>query len=355
VSRIERLAARLEGPLLVLGHTNVRYLTGLSSSNAGVLVEPAGGATLYTDFRYAEKARALGGGFEVVQTERDLIGSLGRVFTGRRVAIEAPHVSYEVFARLDRAGVDLVPLGSQVGDVAEGPVEDLRRVKEPEEADALRRAGALSDEVFRGLVQQRFTGRTERDLAWWIETAFHDAGAQALSFPSIVAAAANGASPHAEPGDRAIAAGTLVTVDMGCVVDGYCSDCTRTFATGELPERLAQVYDLCLQAQLAGLAAVAPGASGRDVDAASRVAIDAAGLGDCYGHGLGHGVGLDVHEAPVLRPESTDTLVAGNVVSVEPGIYLPGVGGVRIEDLVLVTGAGAERLTQFEKGLITVE
>jgi Xaa-Pro aminopeptidase len=148
--------------------------------------------------------------------------------------------------------------------------------------------------------------------------------------------------------------GTLVTIDMGCIVDGYCSDCTRTFATGELPAALAEAYAVCLQAQLDGLAAVRAGADGRDVDAASRVAVENAGLGARYGHGLGHGVGLDVHEAPVLRPESTDVLVAGNVVSVEPGIYLPGVGGVRIEDLVLVTDNGAERLTRFGKELTTV-
>jgi Xaa-Pro aminopeptidase len=142
---------------------------------------------------------------------------------------------------------------------------------------------------------------------------------------------------------------------MGCVVDGYCSDCTRTFATGDLPAELAAAYDLCLQAQLDGLAAVKPGAHGRDVDAASRLAIEAAGLGENYGHGLGHGVGLDVHEAPVLRRESEDVLEVGNIVTVEPGIYLPGIGGVRIEDLVLVTGDGVELLTHFTKELVVVE
>ena len=144
-------------------------------------------------------------------------------------------------------------------------------------------------------------------------------------------------------------------VDAGAVVDGYCSDCTRTFATGPLTDELAALYDLCLRAQLDGLAAVRPGASGRDVDAASRVEIDAAGFGAAYGHGLGHGVGLEIHEAPVLRPESEDVLEVGNVVTVEPGIYVPGTGGVRIEDLVVVTEAGGERLTSFTKDLVTVE
>jgi len=354
VSRIERLAERLEQPLLVTGHTNVRYLTGLSSSNVAVLVEPGGDATLYTDFRYLERARQTDVS-TVVESARDLVGSLASWLSGRRVSFEAPHVSYDTHARLVAAGVELVPVGSHVGSVAAGPVEELRRVKEPDEVDAMRRACELSDAVYAELARQRFTGRTERELAWCIESSFHDAGAEGLSFSSIVASGENGASPHAGAGESVIQAGTLVTIDAGCVVDGYCSDCTRTFATGELPAELADAYALCLQAQLDGLAAVRAGAHARDVDSVSRVAIEAAGLGERYGHGLGHGVGLDVHEAPVLRPESEDTLVAGNTVTVEPGLYLPGSGGVRIEDLVLVTEGGAERLTRAAKEMTLVE
>lgn len=351
MSRVERLAAGLAEPLLVTGASNVRYLTGLSSSNAALLVEPDASATVYTDFRYREKARA--SGLDVVEVGRDLVGSLGELLAARRIVFEAAHVSYNTYARLSGT-VDLVPVGSHVGAVAQGPVESLRSVKEPGEVDAIRRACALSDEVLGALGTERFTGRTESEVAWWIESAFREGGAQGLSFPSIVAAGPNGSSPHADTGPRVIDPGTLVTVDLGCVVDGYCSDCTRTFATGELPAQLAEAYDLCLQAQLDGLAAVRPGALGSEADGASRVRIEAAGLGENYGHGLGHGVGIDVHEAPVLRPDSTDTLVPGNIVSVEPGIYLPGVGGVRIEDLVLVTDEGCERLTRFDKELIQV-
>jgi Xaa-Pro aminopeptidase len=170
----------------------------------------------------------------------------------------------------------------------------------------------------------------------------------------VVAAGPTGAAAHAKPGDRAVEAGETVVVDAGAVFEGYCSDCTRTFVTGELPDELARAYDVCLEAQLAGLAAVRAGVSGVDADAAARNVIEEAGYGDAFGHGLGHGIGLVVHEAPVLRKESTDVLKAGNVVSVEPGIYLSGLGGVRIEDLVIVTDDGAEVLTPFTKERTTV-
>jgi Xaa-Pro aminopeptidase len=311
-----------------------------------VLVEPDARATLFTDFRYANRARAIPG-VEFVEAPRGMLGFVGERLAGRRVGIEEEHLPHAAYRVLIGAGVDAVPTS--------GLVESLRAVKDEYEIAAMRRAGALSDEVFAALAQERFTGRTERELAWWVERSFRDAGAQAVSFDAIVAAGATGASPHAVPGDDPIEPGVLVTIDAGCVLDGYCSDCTRTFAVGEVAGRMREMYDLCLEAQLAGLAAVGPGVSGRDADAASRTVIEAAGLGRAYGHGMGHGVGLQIHEAPTLRPESEDVLVAGNVVSVEPGIYLPGEGGVRIEDLVLVTDDGRERLTQFTKELVTVE
>jgi Xaa-Pro aminopeptidase len=353
VTRLGRLAEKLEHPLLVTGAVNVRYLTGLSSSNAALIVEPDGTTTLYTDFRYLAKARQVEG-VTVAQTARDLVGSLAEILSGRRIAFESGHVVHAAYARLVESGVDLVPTGGLVDGRPKGLVENLRGVKEPGEIDAIRRAARISDEMFSALAVERFVGRSERELAWWIERAFRERGASGLSFGAVVASGENGASPHADPGDRPIETGRLVTVDAGCVVDGYCSDCTRTFATGELSESLAEIYDLCLQAQLDGLAAVQPGAHGREVDAASRVAIAEAGYGEAYGHGLGHGVGLEIHEAPTLRPESQDTVEPGNVVTVEPGIYVPGLGGVRIEDLVLLTADGAVRLTQFPKELITV-
>ena len=352
MTRIERLAALLEQPLLVAGppyalggQANVRYLTGLTSSNAAVLVEPDGSATVFADFRYAARARQVQGA-AFVEMPRNLLAGIAEHVVGRRVAFEEANMPYVGFRLLQEAGVDAVPTA--------GLVESLRAVKDDPELEILRRAGALSDEIFAALAQEPFSGRSERELAWWIERSFREGGADDVSFPAVVAAGETGTTPHAVPGDGPIAEGVLVIVDAGCMLDGYCSDCTRTFAVGEISERLSDLYALCLEAQLAGLAAVGPGVSGRDADAASRAPIEAAGLGEAFGHGLGHGVGIQIHETPVLRPESTDVLEPGNVVSVEPGIYLPGEGGVRIEDLVAVTGEGAERLTQFTKELITV-
>jgi Xaa-Pro aminopeptidase len=343
--RIDALARRIELPLLVTAPANVWYLTGLRSSNAAVLVEPDASATVYSDFRYAQKARAVEG-VEFVETSRYLFSSLAELLAGRRLGFEEAHLTVASHRTLAEGGLDLVP--------TTGLVEGLRAVKDDVELAAMRRAGELSDEVFAALSKERFTGRTERELAWWIERSFREAGAEATSFQTAVAAGPNADAPHADPGARVVEPGMFVIVDAGCMVDGYCSDCTRTFSTGDPPQRLLEAYELCLEAQLAGLAAVRPGVSGRDADAASREPIESAGLGSAYGHGLGHGVGIEVHEAPVLRPESQDVLQPGNVVTVEPGIYLPGEGGVRIEDLVVVTAEGSERLTQFPKELATV-
>ena len=340
MSRIERVAAGLDDPLLGTGLVNVRYLTGLQSSNAALLVDPAGEATLYTDFRYAEAAAAIEG-VAFHRTPRHVVAALAEILSGRRVAIEAAHLSVASADMLRGGGVELVS--------TTGLVERLRAVKDTTELDALRRAAAISDRVYAELAEQPFVGRTEAELAWWLEQAWHEGGADGPSFDAIVAFGENGARPHAKLRDEPIPEGTLVVVDAGCSVDGYVSDCTRTFFTGQPEGRLREIYELCLRAQLDGLAAVRPGAAGRDVDAASRVAIEEAGLGEHYGHGLGHGVGLDVHEEPNLRPESEAVLEVGNVVTVEPGIDLSGDVGVRIEDLVVVTEDGCERLTTVTK------
>ncbi|HEX4929407.1 MAG TPA: Xaa-Pro peptidase family protein [Gaiellaceae bacterium] len=345
MTRIAQLAALLDEPLLVTSGVNVRYLTGLSSSNAAVLVDSDGDATLFTDFRYAQKAAALDG-IRFEQTARAVIGDLATRLAGQTVGIETHVLTVASHEQLRDGGVETIS--------RTGLVERLRAIKEPDEVETMRAAAAISDRVFAALAEEQFTGRTEVELAWRVRQLFHEHGASELSFDTIVAAAENGASPHADVRDVQIPANTLVTIDAGCRVDGYASDCTRTFATGDLPDDLARAYEVCLEGQLAGLSAYAPGVGGRDADAAARDVIAAAGWGEQFGHGLGHGIGLEVHEAPTVRPESIDTLEAGNVVSCEPGIYLPGLGGVRIEDMVLITDSGSERLTQAGKDLTTV-
>lgn len=349
-ARRERLRAELDhaelGTLLVTTPANVRYLTGFESTNAAVLVG-ADGDRLLTDGRYLEAARAIGG-IELVQSSRDLatfLGArLGELATAP-VGFEAGHLTYASWQVLSSAGVDLTP--------TTGLVERLRAVKEPEELDVIRRAAVLTNEVYERLAAEGgVVGATEADLAWRLAGLLHDAGADGLAFPTIAAAGPSAALPHHHPGERRIGAGETLIVDMGAALDGYASDCTRTFATGPLPEELARAYDACREAQAEALEAVRPGASARDVDAIARRRLEADGYETL--HGLGHGVGLEVHEAPRLADTSDAVLDAGNVVTIEPGVYLAGLGGIRIEDLVIVGGAGPEVLTTFTKDLVTL-
>jgi Xaa-Pro aminopeptidase len=253
---------------------------------------------------------------------------------------------YSGWQTLQGAGLDLVP--------RKGVVERLRAVKDDTELAAIREAARITDEVYAAFAEEKFVGRTERDLAWRMEQLFHEHGAHALAFETLVGSGPTGAMPHGRPTDRVVEPNTTVVVDAGAVIDGYNSDCTRTFATGELPDELANAYDVCLRGQLAGLEAMRAGVSGADADATARRVIADAGLGEKFGHGLGHGVGLNVHEAPTARPESTDVLEPRNVITCEPGIYLEGRGGVRIEDLVVITDGEPEILSAYTKELVTV-
>ena len=341
--RIARLRESLAEPLLVTNPKNVFYLLGLDSSNAALLVEPDR-LRLFTDFRYLEKARAIDG-LEVVRTRRDVYGSLPEHLSGP-VAFEAAHVTYAHYQTLAAGAAELIP--------RVGVVEALRAVKDDRELGAIRRAAAIADEAFVRLLEEQWIGRTERELVARLEVLMREAGAHGLAFDTVVAAGPTGAHPHADPGERRVEPGQTVVVDWGAVVDGYCSDCTRTVSTGSLPDELARAYDVCRDAQQRAVDAVRAGMGGAEADAVARDAIAEAGFGEEFGHGLGHGVGLDVHEAPGLRPESSDTLVAGNVVTIEPGIYLPGRGGIRIEDLAIVTDGGVDVLTSVGKDLVTV-
>jgi Xaa-Pro aminopeptidase len=278
-----------------------------------------------------------------------MLGDLSGRLRGR-AGFDDEHLSVAAHAKLAEkvgTGAELVRAG--------GLVEQLRALKEPEEVAAMRAAAELATAAYESLRERGLAGRTERDVAIQLVRFMEDAGAEGPSFPPIVAAAEHGASPHAVPRDVEIPMDTLVVIDMGAMVDGYCSDCTRTLATGSPGDGALEIYELVLRAQMEALDATRAGAQNRDVDAVAREIIDAAGHAEHFGHGLGHGVGLEVHEAPRLGKTADGALEAGNAVTVEPGVYLPGDVGVRIEDLVIVTDGEPDILTGFPKELVTVD
>jgi len=332
---------------VVTNLVNVRYLTGFTGTNGACLVGPDERLFL-TDFRYVERAEQEVQGFERVKGGRDLLGDLAARMHGR-AGFDDAHLSVRAHGKLEEAvgaGVELVPVG--------GLVERLRAVKDEHELRTMGEAAKLADSVYELIPERGLAGRTEREVARELEAELRALGADDPAFPVIVAAGANGALPHASARDVEIASGTLVVVDMGATLDGYCSDCTRTFATGELDDDAARAYELVRSAQESALGAVRAGAGCKQVDAVARDLIERAGHGEHFGHGLGHGVGLEVHEEPRLAKTAEGELEAGNAVTVEPGVYLPGEFGIRIEDLVAVTADGCDVLTGFPKGLLTV-
>jgi Xaa-Pro aminopeptidase len=341
--RVQRLQERLDETLLVTSPVNVKYLVGFESSNCALLVE-RDRVRLFTDFRYIEAARAVSG-VEPVETKRDTISALGELLTGTSVLFEGV-LPFALYERLRAAGVELRP--------TTGIVEELRAVKDEGELEILRRACAITDRAFERLTEVQFTGRTERDVAWELVQIFHEEGADDAAFEFIVGAGPTGAQPHGRAGDRVIGRGELVVIDAGCFVDGYASDYTRTFSTGGVNGEMREAYDVVLAAQQAALDGIRAGITGVEADALARDVIDGSAFKGALGHGLGHGLGLDLHEAPRLSTESGDTLVPGNVVTVEPGIYIAGRFGIRIEDDVVVTEAGIENLTRFRKDFLEV-
>jgi Xaa-Pro aminopeptidase len=338
--------------LLVTRLTNVRYLTGFTGS-AGTVLLGADSLLLVTDGRYAGQSReqlaAAGVGARIaigvtMAEQRATLAEAARPYP--RLGLEAHGVNWADLREFEKcfAGHELVP--------TEELVEAQRRVKETPEVERIRAACAIADESLAELLPTLADCPSERDFALNLEVAMRRRGATKVSFDPIVAAGPNGALPHARPSTRPIGRHELVVIDFGCVVDGYCSDMTRTVSVGDPGAEATKVWETVLASQQAGRAAVSPGTECAAVDRASRAVIDDAGWGDAFVHGTGHGVGLDIHEAPRVARTASDTLAPGYVVTVEPGVYLPGVGGVRIEDTLVVTDESAVALTEFPKQLV---
>lgn len=347
--RLAQVRAALDGwgveGLLISNPMNRRWLSGFTGSAGWLLILPEA-AWLATDFRYWEQAAAQAPAYSVHQMgeRRAITETVREVAAGRCLGVEASHLTLQAFAELQQVeGVSWQPL--------ETTVESWRAVKTEAELATIRRAAAITDRAVAQVPELARPGMAESELAWLIERSLRENGGEAVAFDVIVASGPNAALPHHHPGERRLQPGDAIVVDLGAQVEGYKSDLTRTFYLGAEPDaQFQEMYDLTLRAQEAALAGIRPGLSGVAADALARDVIGAAGHADHFGHGLGHGVGLDIHEEPRLSPLSkTAALAPGMVVTVEPGVYLPGWGGVRIEDLAVVTEDGVELLSQAPK------
>lgn len=351
--RRARLAAALNAQglagLFVTTLVNVRYLSGFTGSNGALLVPAEGAAVLFTDGRYRDQAAAEAPDLEVV-VGRDLLGGMAsRTRPAQTWGAETHTLSVDDHHRLAEASVaTIVSVGTTV--------ERLREVKDDIELDALRRACTVSTDALTWLLEQPLVGRTERDIARRLEFRMLDTGAEAIAFATIVAAGENSAIPHHQPTERVVGSGELLKVDFGARVDGYHADCTRTVVTGPADDWQREVHAAVRESQAAGIRTCVEGAAIADVDRASRSSLDAAGWLDRFTTGLGHGVGLLIHEDPFIGAAHAGRLVPRTVLTVEPGIYVPGRGGVRIEDTLVVTsGTGQpEILTTMTTELLEI-
>jgi Xaa-Pro aminopeptidase len=349
----ERLRASEVRAAVLVDPANIAYATAFEGvfddEPAFVAVVESDSATIYTDSRYAEvlSAAAEGSPWQVVVPTDDLLAvALKELADGgvRDVGLE----STLSFARFDAARKQFDGATTPIS----GWVEGLRAVKDDSEIACIVRAQALADRAFDHILGRLAPGARERDIALELEFFIRGEGSEGVAFPPIVASGPNSALPHARPGERVLSDGDLVVLDFGARIGGYCSDMTRTVVIGKASDEQRSMYEAVLAANLAGLDAVRSGASGRHVDRIAREVIAERGYAERFGHSLGHGVGLEVHERPNVGPKSEDDLVAGNVVTVEPGVYIPGLGGVRIEDLVVVQEGRSRILTASTKDLL---
>ncbi len=354
-TRLAKLRQTLAGSdldaIIITQPENRRYLSGFTGTRGVLFISPER-AILAVPFVYLEQAKKQASVFEVVRFQKEFAEvwpDLVAEVDARRVAFESAHLTVAEHGKLAAGakGAELVPM--------EGIVEGLRAIKERGELDIIRKAVALADAAFAHIVEFIEPGMTEREVAWELEVYMRTHGAEKVAFDLIVGAGPNGALPHHQVSERVIGTGEPIVMDLGARVAGYHSDLTRTICLGRPDERFTEVYDLVLRAQLAAEAVIRGGLVAGEADNAARQIITEAGYGEQYGHGLGHGVGLAVHEKPVIRQGSEEVLKPGMVFTVEPGIYLPDWGGVRIEDMVLVQEDGVEVLSRAGKEPVIIK
>ncbi len=353
MSRLERMRQKMHeekiDAYVIIRPENGRYLSGFSGGEATLYIT-AEKAFLLTDFRYIEQAKGEAPKFEIIKTGQDHFESLAEIGRqAQRVGFEGDFVTYVNFGKL-KDGFPQAELLS-----LPNLVSHLRSVKDQTEIDMIRQAVKIADDAFANVLTTIEIGQTEADIGLDLEYSMRQAGASGGSFEFIVASGVRSALPHGTASSKKIRMGEFLTMDFGALYQGYCSDITRTVFLGEPEDKHREVYEVVLAAQRAGIAAVAPGRTGKEVDAVARKIIEDAGYGDYFGHGLGHSVGLAIHEGPNLNMREERVLEPGMVITVEPGIYIPDWGGVRIEDIVLVTENGCEVLTQAPKEFILLE
>lgn len=354
IERVNKLQAQLEAneidALLVTKRENIRYLSGFTGSS-GVIVITAKSASFITDFRYTEQANDQVKGYDIIELDTSLIKSVADVVSRESIArlgIEQDAMTVGQYRTYEKE-VDANLIETS------GIVEKLRLIKDESEIKIMKEAAAIADAAYAHIQPFIRPGRTEREVANELEMFMRSKGADSSSFDMIVASGLRSALPHGVASDKVIESGELVTLDFGAYYKGYCSDITRTLAVGPISDELRQIYDTVLRAQLAGVEGTRAGITGIEADALTRDIIKEAGYGEYFGHSTGHGLGMEVHEAPGLSFRSETVLEPGMVVTIEPGIYINGVGGCRIEDDVVVTEDGCYRLTQSPKELITIE
>lgn len=341
----EQMQSRNLEALLVTNSINRRYLTGFTGSS-GVVVITHDDAYLLTDFRYMTQAPQQAKGFTVVEHASKVMETVKELLTAAkitRIGFEQQDVSYSMYTsfKQDLAPIELVPVS--------GLVEYLRMFKDEDELKVMQRAADLADATFSHILNIVKPGLTEREVDLEMEFFMRSHGATSSSFDTIVASGERSSMPHGVASERVIAGNELITFDFGALLDGYCSDLTRTIAVGEPADQLKEIYHIVLEAQLHALEHIKPGMTGREADALARDIITKYGYGEYFGHSTGHGLGMEVHESPRLSKLSDDILQPGMVVTVEPGIYLPGIGGVRIEDDIVITETGIVLLTHSSK------